>query len=92
MDSTAMEALSGAGLWIVDALRRKPHPSHAHLAMTLDWIQQAEPRLAVLTNLHVDMDYASLRTELPDGVRPAFDGLEVTLDAESGRVLHADPA
>lgn len=92
MDEIAMQAVSGAGLWIVDALREKPHPSHAHLAMTLDWIAKAKPGLAVLTNLHVDMDYERLRSKLPDGVRPAFDGLSVTLDADSGTVLHADEA
>ncbi len=86
----AMTAVSGAGLWIVDALREKPHPSHAHLAMTLDWIERATPGLAVLTNLHVDMDYAALRARLPEGVRPAYDGLSVTLDANSGAVFHAD--
>lgn len=90
MNGAAMEAVSGASLWIVDALREKPHPSHAHLAMTLGWIEQVRPKLSILTNLHVDMDYAALRARLPDGVRPAFDGCCVTLDGESGAVLHAD--
>jgi phosphoribosyl 1,2-cyclic phosphate phosphodiesterase len=90
MNDAAMEAVSGAALWIVDALREKPHPSHAHLAMTLGWIEQVRPTLSVLTNLHVDMDYVALRARLPDGVRPAYDGCSVTLDVESGAVLHAD--
>ena len=92
LNDAAMAAIKGAGLWIVDALRETPHPSHAHLAMTLDWIQTAKPELAVLTNLHIDMDYADLCKRLPDGVRPAFDGLSITLDAVSGQVLHADRA
>ena len=91
LDDTAMAAIEGAGLWIVDALRETPHPSHAHLAQTLEWIEALRPGLAVLTNLHVDMDYAALRWRLPRGVRPAYDGLSATLDAESGAVLHADP-
>ena len=89
MDEAAMKAVSGVGLWIVDALREKPHPSHAHLAMTLGWIEQARPKLSVLTNLHVDLDYSALRAQLPDAVRPAYDGLCATLDAASGEVLHA---
>ena len=61
--------------WIVDALRRTPHPTHAHLAMTLDWIERVKPAEAILTNLHVDLDYAALEAETPDHVHPAHDGL-----------------
>jgi phosphoribosyl 1,2-cyclic phosphate phosphodiesterase len=71
--------LEGLDIWIVDALRRKPHPSHAHLEMTLDWIARAQPRQAVLTNMHVDLDYATLCAELPDQIRPAHDGMILSL-------------
>jgi len=72
--------LAGLDCWIVDALRRKPHPTHAHLAMTLDWIARAKPARAVLTNMHIDLDYETLRAELPPHVVPAYDGLSVTYD------------
>ena len=71
--------LMGLQVWVVDALRRKPHPTHAHLAMTLDWIARAQPDRAVITNMHLDMDYATLRGELPQGVEPAYDGQVITL-------------
>lgn len=71
----AMAALQGLDCWIVDALRRTPHPTHAHLDMALDWLAQVRPGLGVLTNLHIDMDYAALCAELPDGVVPAHDGM-----------------
>lgn len=74
--------LQGLDVLIVDALRRRPHPTHAHLAKTLDWIRELRPRRAILTNMHVDMDFATLLRELPAGVEPAFDGLEFDLDAE----------
>ena len=45
---------------MVDALRRKPHPTHAHLALTLDWIARARPAQGVITNMHIDLDYATL--------------------------------
>jgi phosphoribosyl 1,2-cyclic phosphate phosphodiesterase len=65
--------LHGLDCWIVDALRRKPHPTHAHLALTLDWIARANPaRRAVLTNMHLDLDYATLEAELPAHISPAF--------------------
>jgi len=70
--------LAGLDCWIVDALRRKPHPTHAHLAMTLDWIARARPRQAVLTNMHLDLDHATLLTELPQGITPAHDGMVLT--------------
>jgi len=69
--------LEGVDLWIADALRRAVHPSHAHLERTLDWIAALKPRRAVLTNMHVDMDYAALTAELPAGVEAAYDGWRV---------------
>ena len=55
---------------------RDPHPTHFHLEKTLEFIDKMKPRKAILTNLHVDMDYAQLCKELPQGVIPAYDGLE----------------
>lgn len=66
-------------LWIVDALRRDPHPTHAHLTKTLEWIAKAAPSKAVLTNMHNDLDFATLAAETPDHIQPAYDGLTLTL-------------
>lgn len=77
LDERAFEALQGLDVWIVDALRRRPHPTHAHLDMTLEWIARAKPRLAILTNMHIDLDYDALCAELPEGVAPAYDGLRL---------------
>ncbi len=70
-------ALADLDVWVLDALRRKPHPTHAHLAQSLDWIKRAAPRRAVLTNMHIDMDYQTLCAETPDNVTPAFDGMVI---------------
>lgn len=67
--------LQGLDTWIVDALRRTPHPTHAHLDMSLEWIARAAPRRAVLTNMHIDMDYAEVDRDTPDHVTPAYDGM-----------------
>lgn len=72
--------LQGLDCFVIDALRRKPHPTHAHLALTLDWISRAKPAQAVITNMHLDMDYATLVDELPKGVQPAFDGMVLSFD------------
>jgi phosphoribosyl 1,2-cyclic phosphate phosphodiesterase len=71
--------LSNLDLWIVDALKRSPHPSHFCLDDTLRAIARIKPRRAILTNMHVDMDYDTLRQELPAGVEPAYDGLKLQL-------------
>jgi phosphoribosyl 1,2-cyclic phosphate phosphodiesterase len=67
-------------VWIVDALRHKPHPSHFSLEESLAWIERVRPRRAVLTNLHTDLDYETLRRSLPAGIEPAFDGMTIELD------------
>jgi phosphoribosyl 1,2-cyclic phosphate phosphodiesterase len=69
----------GVDLWIVDALRHRPHPTHPHLAQALQWIARIAPRRAVLTHMDQSMDYAALVATLPDGVEPGYDGLEVAL-------------
>jgi phosphoribosyl 1,2-cyclic phosphate phosphodiesterase len=78
LDEAAFAALAGVECWIVDALRYKPHPSHAHLERTLEWIARVKPRRAVITNMHVDIDYETLKRELPPGVEPAYDGMTLT--------------
>jgi phosphoribosyl 1,2-cyclic phosphate phosphodiesterase len=77
-DETA-EALAGLDVWIVDALRYKPHPSHFSLADSLRWIERIKPKRAILTDLHADLDYDVLRKELPPHVEPGFDGMTVSL-------------
>jgi len=69
--------LADLDVFIVDALRYAPHPSHAHLDLALEWISELKPRRAVLTNLHTDMDYQTLVRTLPRGVEPAYDGMTI---------------
>lgn len=80
LDSAALDAVRGCRLWIVDALRYAPHPTHAHLDRTLEWIAAADVERAVLTNLHIDMDYRTLSTSVPANVEVAFDGWSTVLD------------
>ncbi len=70
--------LENLDCWIVDALRRSPHPTHTHLERTLEWIERAAPRRAVLTNMHNDLDYATVEAETPDHITPAYDGMVLT--------------
>lgn len=70
----------GLDVWIIDALRHRPHPSHFSLSEALAWIDKARPKHAVLTNLHTDLDYAVLLAVVPDGVHVAFDGMQIAVD------------
>jgi phosphoribosyl 1,2-cyclic phosphate phosphodiesterase len=71
----SLPLMAGLDVWIVDALRKTPHPSHMNLAEALSWIERVKPKRAILTNLHTDMDYAALRATLPPHVEPAYDGM-----------------
>ena len=79
-----MAALARLEVWIVDALRYRPHPSHFSLDDALAWIERIRPRRAILTNLHSDLDYDALRARLPAHVEPAYDGLDLTVAADAG--------
>ncbi|WP_380877342.1 MBL fold metallo-hydrolase [Sphingomonas sp. DBB INV C78] len=70
-------AFRGLDLWVVDALRRRPHPTHPHLGQTLGWIDQLGVRRAVLTHMDQSMDYAGLIAELPAHIVPGHDGMVV---------------
>ena len=72
----SFDAISRLDCWIVDALRRDPHPTHFHLEKALEMIDRFKPQQAILTNLHIDLDYATLLEELPSNIVPAYDGLE----------------
>jgi phosphoribosyl 1,2-cyclic phosphate phosphodiesterase len=69
--------LEGLEVWIIDALRYRPHPSHFSLDDALKEIEATRPRRAILTNLHTDLDYETLRRRLPAYVIPAYDGMRV---------------
>lgn len=76
-----LSRLNNIDVWIVDSLRYSQHPTHAHADKTLSWLAKAKVKSAVLTNLHIDMDYATLREELPPVIQPAYDGMKVTPQA-----------
>ncbi len=69
----------GADVWISDCLRRRPHPSHAHLDAVLGWARDLKVGQLWLTHLDNSMDYATLAAALPDWAAPAHDGQEILL-------------
>jgi phosphoribosyl 1,2-cyclic phosphate phosphodiesterase len=78
-------AVSGLAVWVLDALRPAPHPSHLSLSESLEHVERYAPQNAVLTNLHIDLDYSKTDATTPANVRPAYDGLRI--DVTSGTVI-----
>ena len=74
------KSLEKLNYFIVDALRRTPHPSHTHLENTLKWIDELKPSNSIITNMHIDMDYETLHTELPNNIVPAYDGMKIEIE------------
>lgn len=84
LPDASIAAFAGLDVWIVDALRETPHPSHFSLSDALAWIERVKPKRAILTNLHSDLDYEALRAKLPAHVQPAYDGIQVSLTSDNG--------
>lgn len=73
----ALPMLENLDVWIVDALRDSPHPTHFSVDDALEWVARMKPRRAILTNLHTDLDYGRLKSIVPENVDVAFDGMVV---------------
>lgn len=79
LDDHAFDILKGVDVWFVDCLARNPRPTHAHLELTLSWIQRVKPLRAILIHMNQSLDYETLKSELPNGVEPAYDGMIINL-------------
>jgi len=75
ISKNSANALKNLDCWIVDALQYKPHVSHFSVSETLEWIKRLQPTQAILTHMHIPLDYQKLKAELPKHVEPAYDGM-----------------
>lgn len=74
---SSVPLLQGLDVWIVDALRFTPHPSHFSVKQALEWVARLRPKRAILMHMTADLDYEALKRELPAGVEPAYDGMTI---------------
>ncbi|MCQ0970592.1 MBL fold metallo-hydrolase [Paracoccus sp. TK19116] len=81
ISETSWPLVERADVFICDALRDTPHPSHAHLALTLEWMERAAPARGIITNMHIDLDYQAVTDATPDHIQPAFDGMVIEIGA-----------
>jgi phosphoribosyl 1,2-cyclic phosphate phosphodiesterase len=69
--------LEGLDCFIVSALRRKPHPSHATLDQAVAWAQRIGARQTWFTHIAHDLGHAETNRTLPEGMALAYDGLSL---------------
>lgn len=72
--------LEGLDILILDALRRQPHPSHAHVEKSIELVRRIQPRRAFFTHISHDLDHLPTNAALPDAIQLAFDGQQLTFD------------
>jgi phosphoribosyl 1,2-cyclic phosphate phosphodiesterase len=77
LDEEAQRRLQNLDVWIVDALRHTPHESHFSVKQALQWVDRLKPKRTILTHMTSELDYETLKRELPAGVEPAYDGLQI---------------
>ena len=71
----SFDLLHGVQYWVIDCLREREHPTHAHLDRVLDWVDKLKPKQVYLTHLNNEMDYEIINNKTPQNVEPAYDGL-----------------
>ena len=71
----SIDHLADLSVWILDALRRRAHPSHCSVDQALSWVSKIRPTRAILTHMTNELDYRTLCDELPATVEPAYDGM-----------------
>ena len=77
MPPESFDTLEGVEVWIVGVLTDKPHPTHAHVDLALEWIARIKPKRTIFTGMGLTLDHETLRKRLPAGVEPGYDGMVI---------------
>ncbi len=72
--------LQGVDVMILNALRHDPHPSHLSLEQSIELLKQIGATRSFVTHMGCPLDYHTLKTELPDRIEPAKDGLVIEVE------------
>jgi phosphoribosyl 1,2-cyclic phosphate phosphodiesterase len=75
---SSLPLLQGLDVWVVDALRTTPHESHFSVKQACAWAERLKPKRTILTHMTSELDYDTLRRDLPEGVEPAYDGMQIS--------------
>ncbi len=77
---TSMALLQDLDILILDALRRQPHPSHAHVEKSIELVNRIQPKRAFFTHISHDLDHLSTNANLPSPIQLAYDGQQLLFD------------
>lgn len=77
---TSLPLLEGLDVMIIDALRPQPHPSHATIRESLQWVERVRPRKAWFTHMSHEVDHEATEKGFPPNVRLAYDGLRIPFE------------
>jgi phosphoribosyl 1,2-cyclic phosphate phosphodiesterase len=69
--------LKDLDILVLDALRHEPHPSHSHLAKSVELVERIAPRRAFFTHISHGLDHEKTNGLLPPHIRLAHDGLKL---------------
>jgi phosphoribosyl 1,2-cyclic phosphate phosphodiesterase len=72
-----IDVLKGVKIWMVDGTgyHQDDNPVHANLNTIYKINKEIGAERVIITSLSLSMDYQTLRSELPPGYEPAYDGL-----------------
>lgn len=79
ISDTTMELMQGLEVLILDCLRPKPHTTHLHVDLALDYARRIGARKTVFTHMGWELEYEAFRKSLPRGMVPAYDGMQLKI-------------
>lgn len=79
LDDVAFGILEGVKVWIVGCLTEQRHTTHADVSKVLQWVERVQPERTIFTHMGAGLDYRTLKTALPSGIEPGYDGMTVEI-------------
>jgi phosphoribosyl 1,2-cyclic phosphate phosphodiesterase len=75
---STLEILTNLDILIIDCLREREHPTHLNIEDMLSYMDRLKPKRGYITHICHDISHAEYEQKLPQFIRPAYDGLEIT--------------
>ena len=75
-----MDRIRGIELLVLDALRYEKHPTHMNFEQAIEAAGQIGAKRTLLTHFSHVVDHDQAIAKLPDGIEPAYDGMEIILE------------
>jgi len=80
LPDATIDRIRGVDTLVLNCLREREHPTHLRLESALDYVRRISPRRTYFIHMCHDFTHAEWLAKLPQGVEPAYDGLELELE------------